>query len=183
MVVLTSLGGRVDHGLGTLSDVARVGMGREGRRVWIVTEGSVSFFLGAGVRHVLHFPRGVLQGLGIGVEGTGPVESGSRWEDGRGVREDGDEDEGALDDEEKMAGGEGDREASAVELTPVFTKTVGILPILGPAEISTRGLKWDVESWKTEMGGNVSTSNALESEEVVVDVASRGVLFTIETSF
>lgn len=62
-----------------------------------------------------------------------------------------------------------------------FSKTpiVGILPLLAPATITTRGLKYDVAGWKTQMGGMVSTSNAVLSEEVRV-VTDEWVLFTAE---
>ena len=75
----------------------------------------------------------------------------------------------------------------------VFTRNVGILPIFGPAVISTKGLEWDVHGWRAEMGGDVSTSNHLVSEDVGIEVSvdreedgyvegGKGVLFTIETS-
>ncbi|KAF2435197.1 thiamine pyrophosphokinase-like protein 1 [Tothia fuscella] len=61
----------------------------------------------------------------------------------------------------------------------IFTPNIGILPIFGPAVITTKGLEWDVEDWKTEMGGMVSTSNHImhDKVEVQTDVV---VLFTIE---
>jgi len=43
-------------------------------------------------------------------------------------------------------------------------ENVGIIPITGPAIISTRGLEWDVQNWKTEFGSQISTSNHLRSE-------------------
>lgn len=40
---------------------------------------------------------------------------------------------------------------------------LGILPMLGATELSTRGLVYDVDKWITEFGGKVSTSNYLWS--------------------
>lgn len=56
---------------------------------------------------------------------------------------------------------------------------VGIMPLGAPARISTRGLEWDVQDWETRFGGQMSTSN-LVREEVVVVETSADVLFTID---
>jgi len=57
---------------------------------------------------------------------------------------------------------------------------VGILPIYGEACISTKGLTWDVDDWKTEMGGQVSTSNYLPAGQNTVEVKTdREVVLTI----
>jgi len=58
-------------------------------------------------------------------------------------------------------------------------ENVGIIPITGPAVISTKGLEWDVQNWQTEFGGQLSTSNHLESEIVEIETTTR-VLFTVE---
>ena len=60
-----------------------------------------------------------------------------------------------------------------------FAQNVGIIPITGPARISTKGLEWDVQDWKTEFGGEMSTSNHLKSEMVEIETTTR-VLFTVE---
>jgi thiamine pyrophosphokinase len=62
-----------------------------------------------------------------------------------------------------------------------FAENVGIIPITGPAVITTNGLEWDVQNWKTEFGGEISTSNHLQSETIVIETTTR-VLFTIELS-
>lgn len=62
-----------------------------------------------------------------------------------------------------------------------FAENVGIIPITGPAMITTNGLEWDVQNWKTEFGGEISTSNHLHSETIVIETTTR-VLFTIELS-
>jgi thiamine pyrophosphokinase len=61
----------------------------------------------------------------------------------------------------------------------IFAENVGIIPITGPAVITTRGLEWDVQNWKTEFGGKISTSNHLKSETIEIETTTR-VLFTVE---
>lgn len=58
-------------------------------------------------------------------------------------------------------------------------KHVGIVPMKGPAVISTRGLQWDVEDWETGFGGQMSTSNLVRAEWCEVRT-SEDVLFTID---
>lgn len=60
-----------------------------------------------------------------------------------------------------------------------LAENVGILPIGRPAVISTKGLEWDVHDWKTEFGGQISTSNHVKSDVVEVETTER-VVFTIE---
>ncbi|KAH8846374.1 hypothetical protein MCOR27_011524 [Pyricularia oryzae] len=62
----------------------------------------------------------------------------------------------------------------------LFGKHVGIIPIKGPAIISTKGLEWNVKEWRTEFGGRISTSNHLLPETEVVEVETdKDVIFTI----
>ncbi|KAF8856348.1 thiamine pyrophosphokinase [Acephala macrosclerotiorum] len=63
-----------------------------------------------------------------------------------------------------------------------FGKHVGILPLKGESTITTKGLEWDVEDWKTVFGGLVSTSNHVKEEVVSVET-SVDVLFTIDLDF
>jgi thiamine pyrophosphokinase len=63
--------------------------------------------------------------------------------------------------------------------TSMFQESVGIIPILGPVTISTKGLEWDVKGWKTDIGGQISTSNHIKADVVEVHASDR-VLFTIE---
>ncbi|KAH7412389.1 thiamine pyrophosphokinase [Cadophora sp. MPI-SDFR-AT-0126] len=58
-------------------------------------------------------------------------------------------------------------------------KHVGIIPLREPAVISTEGLEWDVQKWETEVGGQMSTSNHVKDELVIVET-SKDVLFTID---
>lgn len=60
-----------------------------------------------------------------------------------------------------------------------FTENVGILPIYGPATLSTSGLEWDVQSWESQMGHKVSTSNHVKADEIHIHT-NAPVLFTIE---
>jgi thiamine pyrophosphokinase len=61
----------------------------------------------------------------------------------------------------------------------VFQENVGIIPIRGAAEITTVGLEWDVKDWKTEFGGQISTSNHIKADVVEIE-SSDQVLLTIE---
>ncbi|KAG0057610.1 hypothetical protein BGZ83_006983 [Gryganskiella cystojenkinii] len=47
--------------------------------------------------------------------------------------------------------------------------TCGIIPVGSSiANLTTAGLKWDVENWKTSFGTQISTSNALVSPDVTI---------------
>lgn len=67
--------------------------------------------------------------------------------------------------------------------TPVGTKqlgeSIGIIPLGNPSIITTKGLEWDVEDWRTEIGGQISTSNHIRSPKVTV-TTTEPVLFTVE---
>jgi len=68
----------------------------------------------------------------------------------------------------------------------IFTENIGILPIYRAATISTKGLEWDVQDWKTEMGGMVSTSNhaAVDSNSPPQsDLAENRMIGNIKMSF
>lgn len=62
-----------------------------------------------------------------------------------------------------------------------FTENVGIIPVYGPATITTSGLEWDVQDWGTQMGHRVSTSNHVKADEVRI-CTNAPILFTIERS-
>lgn len=73
-----------------------------------------------------------------------------------------------------------ERNTAGEVLPDVFDKYVGIVPVKEPSVISTKGLEWDVQDWKTEFGGMISTSNhVLPATEVVEVETSKDVLFTI----
>ena len=67
----------------------------------------------------------------------------------------------------------------ALERQEIFQESIGIIPVCGPATISTKGLEWNVRDWKTELGGQISTSNHIKADVVEVEASDR-VLFTIE---
>lgn len=50
--------------------------------------------------------------------------------------------------------------------------TCGLIPINGESNITTSGLKWDVKNWKTNFGGNISTSNEVLAEQVFIKTTS-----------
>jgi len=61
----------------------------------------------------------------------------------------------------------------------LLERNMGILPLYGPACITTSGLEWDVSDWPTEMGHQVSTSNHVVADAISI-TTDREVLFTIE---
>lgn len=61
----------------------------------------------------------------------------------------------------------------------LLEENVGIIPISGPAQITTKGFQWDVEDWATEIGGQLSTSNHIR-DDVVEVTAEVPILFTVE---
>jgi thiamine pyrophosphokinase len=63
--------------------------------------------------------------------------------------------------------------------THYLEENIGIIPISGPAHITTHGFEWDVTDWRTEMGGQISTSNHIRADRVQVD-SDQPVLFTME---
>lgn len=61
-----------------------------------------------------------------------------------------------------------------------FAENVGIIPVLGRTLISTKGLEWDVESWPTEFGRQVSTSNHIRSDLIQIAFEGPRPLLTLE---
>ena len=151
VVVLGGLGGRVDQGLGLLGEMAR----EEERAA-----GKIKFWLVSerSVSWILHpsistaSPNGIEKSLEDWHRiQLSPYQNASMRQKGDG---------GA---------------------SHLFTPNIGIIPIFGPAEISTTGLEWDVTDWPTHMGGNVSTSNHLVEEHGIVKIwTTERVLFTVE---
>ena len=121
ILVLGSIGGRVDQGIGLLGELYREQkIRRSDVRFWLFSEASVSTILFPGST-VIHTP--LSDGL--------------------------------------------------------ITRNTGILPVYGPAQISTNGLEWDVQDWPTEMGGQMSTSNHIMSDSITISTNNH-VLFTVE---
>lgn len=120
VLVLGTLAGRVDQGIGLLHEMTREETKDSRLRFWLYSETNLSFIL-RGTHNII---------------------------------------KGALSSRH-------------------FTENAGILPVYGPATISTIGLEWDVEDWDTQMGHQVSTSNHVKADEVHVHT-NAPVLFTIE---
>jgi thiamine pyrophosphokinase len=120
VLILGTLAGRVDQGLGLLHEMVREEAKHDNLRLWLFSESSLSL--------ILRSKRSAIQGL-------------------------------------RSSG--------------LFTENVGLVPVYGPAVISTRGLEWDVNEWHTHMGGQVSTSNHVKADTVYVET-SAPILFTIE---
>lgn len=121
VLILGSIGGRVDQGVGLLGELYREQIIRHpGLRFWLFSESSVSTILLTGSTKI-HTPLA----------------------------------------------------------TGLIKRNVGILPVYGPALITTQGFEWDVHDWPTEMGGQMSTSNHIVASDVVV-TTDREVLFTVQ---
>lgn len=120
VLILGTLAGRVDQGLGLLHEMTREETKHLNLRLWLFSESSLSI--------ILRSRRTVVRNL---------LSSG------------------------------------------LFTENVGLVPVYGPATISTAGLEWDVKDWFTQIGGQVSTSNHVKADEVEVETDGP-ILFTIE---
>ncbi|XP_014551039.1 hypothetical protein COCVIDRAFT_113913 [Bipolaris victoriae FI3] len=120
VLVLGTLGGRVDQGLGLLHEMIREETKHPNLRLWLFSESSLSLIIKA---------------------------------------------------KETILGG--------LQTSRVFTENMGLVPIYGPAVISTEGLEWDVKQWATCMGGQVSTSNHVKADSVRIETDAP-ILFTIE---
>ncbi|PSN70604.1 thiamine pyrophosphokinase-like protein 1 [Corynespora cassiicola Philippines] len=120
ILVLGTLAGRVDQGLGLLHEMIREETRDPRLRLWLFSESNVSFIL----THAQNAIRGLMS---------------------KGL----------------------------------FTENVGLIPVYGPATITTSGLEWDVAEWDTQMGHQVSTSNHVRADDVHVQT-NAPILFTIE---
>jgi thiamine pyrophosphokinase len=119
-LVLGTLAGRVDQGLGLLHEMIREETLDPLLRLWLFSDSSLSI--------ILKSTHNVIQGM---------VSSG------------------------------------------LFTENVGLVPVYGPATITTSGLEWDVIDWETQMGHQVSTSNHIVAETIHVQT-NAPILFTVE---
>ncbi|KAF2818900.1 thiamine pyrophosphokinase [Ophiobolus disseminans] len=120
VLVLGTLAGRVDQGLGLLHEMIREETKHPNLRLWLFSESSLSF--------ILRSDRNIIKGL---------------------------------------------------QSSNLFTENIGLVPVWGPATITTIGLEWDVQEWYTHMGGQVSTSNHAKADDVQVET-NAPILFTIE---
>jgi len=120
VLILGTLAGRVDQGLGLLHEMIREETKHPSLRLWLFSESSLSF--------ILRRESNIIRGL---------------------------------------------------QSSRLFTENIGLVPVWGPATITTVGLEWDVNEWYTHMGGQVSTSNHVKADEVHVETDAP-ILFTIE---
>lgn len=120
VLILGTLAGRVDQGLGLLHEMTREENKHPNLRLWLFSESSLSI--------ILRSKRTIVRNL---------------------------------------------------QSSKLFTENLGLVPVYGPAIISTTGLEWDVKDWFTQIGGQVSTSNHVKTDEVQVDTDGP-ILFTIE---
>jgi thiamine pyrophosphokinase len=120
VLVLGTLAGRVDQGLGILHEMIREETKHPNLRLWLFSESSLSFILRSGHNSI------------------------------RGLQS-----------------------------SKLFTENVGLLPVWGPATITTTGLEWDVKEWYTHMGGQLSTSNHVKADDIDVET-NAPILFTVE---
>lgn len=81
----------------------------------------------------------------------------------------------------KSANSNTDNGTATIHLEPgYFAENVGILPVLGRTFLTTKGLEWDVQNWASEFGGQVSTSNHIRAETIVIQYQGPAPLFTLE---
>lgn len=151
VIVFSGLGGRLDQGIGLLSETANyqkdtarwTNMFMDSPlRFWLVSERSLSWILDG---PPMNDSENQLQSVHHVLQLSSPIDVRNR--------------------------------------SALFTQNVGILPVYGSAVITTKGLEWDVTDWKTDMGGQVSTSNHVVSDDGVVEITTNfTVLFTVELS-
>jgi thiamine pyrophosphokinase len=159
IVVMGGLGGRVDQGLSQIHHIYTYSQLRPDDschplgELYLVSEESISFVLRQG-RNTILTPGGSK----LGLKSKKPdLHTNCPLLNGHGAR--------ANDDEN--------------EKCSYLSQHVGIIPINGPAFISTSGLEWDVRDWKTEFGGQMSTSNHIRADMITIET-SAPVLFTAE---
>lgn len=159
MIVLGGLGGRVDqafsqiHHLYTASTSSPPAADRPPGDLYLISEESITFLLQTGLNTILT-PGGSL------LEKQSRRIAASRRE---AHRDSATESTVALDEGPEL----------------YLSENVGIIPVGGCAVIDTKGLEWDVHDWKTEFGGQVSTSNHIRAESIEVKT-TMPVLFTME---
>lgn len=150
VMILGSIGGRVDQGIGLLSEIMREQKsslesvsstdlrGHDKKalemKLYLVSPSNLTFLLPPG-KNIISFPSGTVQKSPYSQNGSSSP--------------------------------------------PVFTANVGILPLFGPAHITTVGLEYDVADWPTQMGGQVSTSNHILNCEVRI-FTEEYLIFTVE---
>lgn len=59
----------------------------------------------------------------------------------------------------------------------------GLLPMIQPVVLSSKGLKWDVEDWDSKIGGDVSSSNRIVGEDKIVLKTDGPFVLSIELDY
>lgn len=159
VIVLGGLGGRVDqafsqiHHLYTASNSSPSAADRPPGDLYLISEESITFLLPTGLNSILTPGGSLLQA------------QARRRTASRRTAYAHSKDEGTTAD------------GSGPQL--YLSENVGIIPVGGCSVISTKGLEWDIHDWKTEFGGQVSTSNHIRADAVEVRTTVP-VLFTME---
>ena len=173
IIIMGNLSGRVDQAMSSLHQMyifsrdqpqqsehihqdQSDGCDRDERksRYYFLSDQSLTFILEPGVNQI-QFPRGSVLKTRSTKDTSNP--------------------EPALDHQEQDSSGlQNSISDSAIgtRIIALFTENIGILPLAGPCEISTKGLEWDVKSWPTKFGSSaMSTSNHIRSHDVEIKVS------------
>ncbi|KMU80988.1 hypothetical protein DIZ76_015713 [Coccidioides immitis] len=159
VLVLGGLGGRVDqafsqiHHLYTASQSSLSAADRPAGDLYLISEESITFLLPEGKSTIF-------------TPGGNSLEAESRWKAPTSIPGS----HSALN---------GDKPISECPEKCYLSENVGIIPVGGPSVINTEGLEWDVHDWKTEFGGQFSTSNHIRADMVEIRTTAP-VLFTVE---
>ncbi|EEP81518.1 predicted protein [Uncinocarpus reesii 1704] len=158
VLVLGGLGGRVDQAFSQIHHLYSASLSpasaadRPTGGLYLISEESITFLLHEGENTILT-PGGSL------------LDAQPRRESAPGSKVHGCSDEETL--------------VSSTVQQCYLSENVGIIPVGGPSVINTKGFEWDVHDWKTEFGGQVSTSNHIRADMVEV-ITTKPVLFTVE---
>ncbi|RAH40405.1 thiamine diphosphokinase [Aspergillus brunneoviolaceus CBS 621.78] len=131
----------------------------KGGNLYLISEESITFILRPG-RNIVHTPR-------VNRPATTPAPSHDT------------DSQNKQDIPEVQSTATTTTTTTTPEKTHLLEENVGIIPLLGPARITTAGFQWDVRDWKTEIGGQLSTSNHIRADVVEVE-AKMPVLLTLE---
>lgn len=162
VVLLGGLGGRVDqafsqiHHLYAAAQSTPSAAGRPRGELYLVSEESITFLLRKG-NNIISTPGG----RNLGPPPPPPASN--------------------LSTQNGQVNGHGyeNGDTDGHDTESYFAESIGIIPVGGPSVINTRGFEWDIHDWKTEFGGQLSTSNHIRADVVEVETIVP-VLFTVE---
>lgn len=179
VIVLGGLGGRVDQALSQIHHLYETSQNSPSTSdpphgdLYLVSEESITFVLHKGKNTILT-PGGNALGTDSASEGTkkSPINTQTHpivsLGSGLGQPE-------TQKSQDSIKGLYSDNGSPRTYLG----ENVGIIPLSGPAVINTTGLEWDVQDWKTEFSGQMSTSNHIRANVVNIET-SIPVVFTAE---